>query len=66
MGDTETNWRSPAEKGRYKGEYSSKGTFSTQRTGLSPFTPPFAELKKTEKRGRNLGVNRIKEGITAA
>ena len=57
---TDTNRRSPTEKQKYE----EKGTFSTESsTDLPPFTPPLDELKK---KGRNLGVNRIKEGIKAA
>ena len=53
--------RRGTRKIRKEGEHSLHSS-----TGLSSFLPPLAELKKTEKRGRNLGVNRIKEGIAVA
>ena len=64
---TETQIRGAQLKRRGTRRIRKEGEHSLHSsTHFSPFTPPLVELKKTEKRGRNLGVNRIKEGITAA
>ena len=52
---TETFWRSPAEKERYKGEYKQQGNI-LYREGQAclHFDLHFAELKKKEKKAESL------------
>ena len=55
-----------AEKERYKENTKEGNILYTVVQACLHLHLHFAELKKTEKRGRNLGENRIKEGIAAA